>query len=304
MVPPQRPRCVPLGVIVRTVARAEPSEGTRPKDLVFTLFGEYLLDRTDAVWVGSLISLLEPFGLSEGAVRTALSRMAKKGWLRGIRVGRHSFYDLTPMGRRLLEEGQARIFHPSWDQEWDGRWFLLAYSIPQDVRHLRDRLRDRLAWLGFGSIGNGLWISPHDVATEIEALAEHLGLGDHVACFRAERIGGEPTEELVQRCWDLDGLHLRYEAFADRWESVLKKLDTARSVGPGDAEGSYGLRFDLIHEFRRFPLEDPYLPRRLLPRPWAGDAASDVFLALHDKLVGPADDHVASVLARAPTPAG
>ena len=37
----------------------------RPQDLVFTLFGEYLLHRPEPVWVGSLISLLETFGLSE-----------------------------------------------------------------------------------------------------------------------------------------------------------------------------------------------------------------------------------------------
>ena len=53
--------------------------GQRPQGLVFTLFGEYLLERSDSVWVGSLIALLEPFGLTEGGARTVLSRMAKKG---------------------------------------------------------------------------------------------------------------------------------------------------------------------------------------------------------------------------------
>ncbi len=49
----------------------------RPQDLVFTLYGEYLLHRDEPIWVGSLISLLQPFGLAEAAVRTALSRMAE-----------------------------------------------------------------------------------------------------------------------------------------------------------------------------------------------------------------------------------
>ena len=97
--------------------------------------------------------------------------MARKGWLHSRRMGRHSFYDLTGRGRHLLEEGRARILHPSWDGPWDETWFLLAYSIPEDVRHLRDRLRDRLAWLGFGSLGNGLWISPHDVSKEVADIA-------------------------------------------------------------------------------------------------------------------------------------
>jgi len=153
-------------------------EAARPRDLVFTLFGEYFLKRSDSVWVGSLIALLEPFGLTEGTVRTALSRMVKKGWLEARRDGRHAYYSLTPRGRRLLEEGTERIFHPTWPEEWDGYWFLLAYSIAQGNRSLRDRLRDRLAWLGFGSIGNGVWISPHDVGPQVEEVAGGLGLSD------------------------------------------------------------------------------------------------------------------------------
>ncbi len=135
--------------------------------------------------------------------------MARKGWLDGQRVGRNSFYDLAPKGRRLLEEGEERIFHPSWD----GSWFLLSYSIPEDVRHLRDRLRDRLAWLGFGSLSNGLWISPHDVEQEVRALAEQLGIEQHLKYFRAQRAGSHEPQALVDRCWDLPGVNAHYVEF-------------------------------------------------------------------------------------------
>jgi phenylacetic acid degradation operon negative regulatory protein len=270
-------------------------EAARPRDLVFTLFGEYLLRRSESVWVGSLITLLEPFGLSEGTVRTALSRMVKKGWLEARREGRHSYYSLTERGRRLLEEGKERIFRPIRRDAWDGRWSLLAYSIPQGNRRLRDRLRDQLAWLGFGSIGNGVWISPREVTDEVQDLAERLALGDRFVCFRGRRVAGEAAEELVARCWDLDTLAERYRDFVERWQAVRDEV--VRSLP--DSERCFVLRFDLIHEFRRFPLEDPDLPRTLLPDPWAGDAASALFRDLHDRLVGPADDYVTDVLAGA-----
>ncbi|MEX2468026.1 MAG: PaaX family transcriptional regulator C-terminal domain-containing protein [Gemmatimonadota bacterium] len=267
---------------------------------MFTLYGEYLLDREGPTWVGALISLLLPFGLSEGAVRTVLSRMARKGWLRARKIGRHAFYELTPRGRKLLEEGQARIFHPSWDGPWDEHWFLLAYSIPEDARKLRDRLRDRLAWLGFGSLGNGLWISPHDVEKAVGELAAELEIEEHVECFRATRVAGAPVAELVGRCWSLDEVNDHYRAFIERWAPTLDRMEAA---GPSDAvddEECYVLRFGLIHEFRAFPLEDPYLPRPLLPEHWAGEDATALFHALHDRLVGPADAYVDGVLARTP----
>lgn len=285
-------------------AVTSPLTSQRPQDLVFTLYGEYLLGRQDPTWVGALIALLHPFGLSEGAVRTVLSRMTKKGWLRARRIGRHAFYELTPRGRRLLEEGQARIYRPSWDAPWDERWFLLAYSIPEDERKLRDRLRDRLAWLGFGSLGNGLWISPHDVTGEVADIARQLDIQEHLECFRATRVGGGPVADLVAKCWDLAAVDAHYRAFVARWMPVLGRAEEAAGTGDLDAEECYTLRFALIHEFRAFPLEDPYLPRPLLPEGWTGEDATRLFHDLHDRLVGPADAYVDRVLADTPTRPG
>ncbi len=274
--------------------------GQRPQDLVFTLFGEYLLERSDSVWVGSLIALLEPFGLSEGGVRTVLSRMAKKGWLSSERRGRSSFYALTDRGRTLLQQGQARIYHPAWNAEWDGQWFLLAYSIPQTARNVRDRLRDRLAWLGFGSIGNGLWISPRNVEADVRELAEQMELSSHLICFRSRPAHPVTDEELVHRCWDLSALNHRYHEFAERWAARTRPVLPKPTSDDTEANArAFVLRFELIHEFRRFPLQDPFLPRPLLPDPWFGDRASAVFRELHDQLVGPADLWVSDVLERA-----
>lgn len=273
----------------------------RPQDLVFTLFGEYLLSRSGPIWVGSLIALLQPFGLSEGAVRTVLSRMAKKGWLQTKRSGRNSFYRLTPRGRDLLEEGKARIFQVSWDAPWDGSWFLLAYSIPENRRHLRDRLRDRLAWLGFGSLGNGLWISPRDVRSYVEDAAHRLGIEKHVECFQGRRVGDVDVCELVGKCWDIPSLNQKYRSFVERWMPHLDACRAEAANGTANQEACFALRFRLIHEYRSFLLEDPYLPRTLLPADWAGDCASETFHGLHDLLVGPADAYVDGVLAVAPS---
>lgn len=272
----------------------------RPQDLVFTLFGDYLLHRTGPVWVGSLISLLQPLGLSETAVRTVLSRMTAKGWLTSERVGRHSFYDLTPRGRRLLEEGEQRIYHPDWDRPWDGSWFLIAYSIPEDRRHLRDRLRDRLAWLGFGSLGNGLWISPHDVEREVREIAESLEVAPHLACFRATAAAFSAPEGLVAECWDVPALNTRYEDFIARVLPEYRRCESAlRDAGISRRE-CFVRRFDLVHEYRDFPLRDPYLPRVLLLDDWAGECAAALFRVYHDLLETPADRYVDSVLAEAP----
>ena len=272
----------------------------RPQDLVFTLYGEYLRRRQGPVWVGSLIRLLAPFGISEGGVRTVLSRMARKGWLAVERRGRHAYYGLTPRGDRLLAEGEARIFHPSWSERWDGRWYLVAYSIPEQRRHLRDRLRIRLAWLGFGSLGNGLWISPHDVGDRVSEVARDMGVTELLECFRARHLGDGDHDGLVQRCWDLPALANRYRGFLDQWRPRLESWrDGAHVLSEADC---FANRFNLIHEFREFPLEDPYLPRSLLPEGWPGPDAGSLFNDLHDLLEGPAERYVGDILGEHATP--
>lgn len=267
----------------------------RPQELVFTLYGDFLLHRGDPVWVGSLIELLEPLGLTATNVRTVLSRMVGHGWLVAERHGRRSYYDLTDRGRRLLEEGESRIYHPPRLEEWDGRWTLIAYSIPEEQRSQRDRLRTRLSWLGFGSLGNGLWVSPHELGSAVAEVAEELEVSEYLELFRGEHVGCSDPSRLVSQCWDLDELNARYEAFIARHLDACTSL---RDEGPGsvDPEAAYVRRFTLVHEYREFPLMDPFLPRPLQPDAWAGECALGLFQFYHRLLEAPADRFVEPLL--------
>jgi phenylacetic acid degradation operon negative regulatory protein len=272
----------------------------RPQELVFTLFGEYLLRQDRPIWVGSLIAFLKPFRVNEGAVRTVLSRMSRKRWLTSKRSGRNSYYALTPKGRRLVEEGEEHILHPPRRADWDRRWCLLTYSIPEDVRHLRDRLRLRLAWMGFGSLGNGVWISPHPSYDKVTEMAQEMGLEGNLVCFDAHQLSCTSTHDLVSRCWDLPKLQDRYQDFLARWQPEMERWLREIEAGEVRDDRAFRLRFQLIHEFRAFPLEDPFLPDPLLPAEWAGWSAGQLFNRLHGFLEEPSARYVEAVLSREP----
>src|SRR3989440_4414719 len=91
----------------------------RPQSMMFTLFGDYIMHRGGEAWVGSLIRIAAQFGLSEQALRSALSRMSQKGWLKARRIGSRPYYGPSAHTRRLLEEGERRIFRSRADP-WDG----------------------------------------------------------------------------------------------------------------------------------------------------------------------------------------
>jgi phenylacetic acid degradation operon negative regulatory protein len=274
------------------------------QDAVFTLYGDYLLRRERPVWTGSLITLLGRLRLSPMAVRTALSRMARRGWLMVERHGTRSYHGLTARGRRLLAEGSERIYHPPRVEHWDGSWHLVAFSIPEARRRQRDQLRVRLLWLGCAPLTNGLWITPHDVRREVEAIAVQLRIRRHLELFRGSHHGFASDEDLVARCWDLRAVNARYAAFIARWGDGFEGCRDCLMAGGrravphacSDPAECFRRRFLLVHEYRRFPLEDPFLPRALQSADWRGEEAARLFERYHDVLAEPAERYVRQVV--------
>jgi phenylacetic acid degradation operon negative regulatory protein len=274
----------------------------RSQDLVFTLYGDYIRHRGGEAWTGSLIELLGLLGMSEQAVRSALSRMSRRGWLKGRRVGNKSFYSLTPKSIKLLEEGAQRIFQPRTD-EWDGKWYVLTYSIPEKKRHLRNKLRERLTWLGYAPLNHATWISPRILRRELEDLLDSLKIRDYVEIFCAEHLGFSSDREVVVRCWNLEGLNRTYADFIAKYEPLLNEHKAKLTVENGlDPSGCFAQRFMLVHEYRSFPYVDPNLPAELLPEDWLGDKAIQLFREYHELLTAEANAFVDDVFARAPSP--
>jgi phenylacetic acid degradation operon negative regulatory protein len=270
------------------------------QDMVFTLYGDYLRHRGGKAWTGSLIELLGLFGLSEQAVRSSLSRMSRKGWLRSTKSGRYSFYSQTPKLLALLEEGAQRIFRPRQDP-WDGRWHLLTYSIPESRRHLRRKLRRRLSWLGFGALHQATWISPRDLRAEVEKVVDALQIRPCVEFFTAEHRGFANDEEIVARCWNLGQLNDYYATFIARYGPPFRECQAQLEAGDGpEPQECFVQRFMLIHDYRSSPYVDPNLPLELLPDDWLGEEATQLFQQFHDLLIEEAGAFVDSVLAKAP----
>jgi len=245
------------------------------------------------------MSLLQ---VGSGAVRTSLSRLCRDGWLVRRRCGRNSLYGPTPKGRNLLEEGSRRIYEPRC-QAWDGLWRVVVYTLPEKNRDLREALRRRLRWLGYGSLAPGTWISPNDRMAEVNRLLDDLELHDFVECFVARRVHGISEPQLVQRCWNLAGLGRDYAAFLRRWEPRLRRHNQAAGARSGiPPPRCFKERFWIVHEYSDFPNRDPNLPLALLPAGWLGDESARLFHRYQGMLAGSVSRFVDDMLAARPSP--
>ncbi len=269
----------------------------RTQFLIFTLFGEYLLPRGGSIWTSDLLTLMELLGVTEQAARSTLSRMTRKGWINPRKEGRRSQYSLTARGRDLLQRGGRRIFEPIIT-DWDGQWHIVVYSLPEKKRHKRHTLRAQLRWLGFGPLAPGTWISPHNPAAELESIFEELEVGSYVQQFEGAFVGPGINEQLVYRCWDLEGLEVQYRQFIDRFlPQYLACREQFRDAQPLDPADCFVSLFWLTHEFQAFPRKDPNLPLPLLPPDWIGVTARKLFEEYRGLLASRANQFVDDVIA-------
>ena len=262
---------------------------------MLTLYGDYVLPRDGKIGIGSLVRLLSSFGLSEQAIRSAVSRMCRSGLLKAKRIKRKSYYSLTSEGHSLLTEGAQRIFQRKQSQ-WDGNWNIVSYSIPETMRRARDMLRLELGWLGYGALGEATWISPHDRTREVKKLLQKLKIEEYVNIFSAQHQGNTDPRKIVARCWDLGKIHQNYAEFLKEYRPKLeehrKRLQAGETIEPSEC---FVARFNLIHEYRKLPFFDPDLPLELLPENWLRPQAAALFEEYHGLLTEKANEYFDSV---------
>ncbi len=242
----------------------------RARSYLFTLYMEYLYPENRA-WVGDLIRWMELLGFSEPAVRAAVSRSVKRGWIIPEKEGRKAYYRLSPRVAWQVERVRERLY--GYGAPWDGQWRLLVYAVPETKRTVRDRFRNELILLGFGTPAPGVWISPN---ASLEAACDLVGfysLQNYVELFQAERFSGTEALKLVEKSFNLKAAQSRYKAF------LAQKPDR-----PAHAEEAFVRLTHMIHQARKNLFLDPGLPPELTPAGFLGQQAKQRFLELYNQL--------------------
>lgn len=87
------------------------SEGRlRVWSLVITVFGDLVQHRGGQISTARLGQLLGRVGVEQGAMRTALSRLGRDGWVESERSGRTSLYRLSAQGLERFAPATTRIY--------------------------------------------------------------------------------------------------------------------------------------------------------------------------------------------------
>ena len=255
------------------------------RSLLLTILGEYVLASPAGVWHETLIGALGALEVKPQAARQALARSVTAGWLESRRSGRRARVTLSEPTAEMLRTGAQRIYSFAQPWQWEGRWLLVTLRVPEQRRDVRHRIRTQLAWAGFGSLGGGVWITPH-----VEREGELIGMSDNgsvaeLQSFVAE-LGalGDPSR-LVAEAWNLERVASAYSAF-------IAAFSRQRPKAPAAVFRAQTL---LVHEWRKFPFLDPDLPERMLPARWPRSRAHELFADRHAAWLEIAQDYFSSI---------
>ena len=188
-----------------------------------------------------LVRVGDLFGIAEGTIRVALSRMVAAGDL----VHSGGAYALT---ERLLER-QARQDESRLPPTvpWDGTWEIAVITAERRPAADRAALRQAMSALRLAELREGTWLRPANLTRT------RPGTVVRQCTF----LSGRPEEDpvaLAASLWDLRG-----------WASKARRLGEALNGATAIAE-----RFTLAAAVLRHLVDDPLLPPSLLPQDWPG----------------------------------
>jgi phenylacetic acid degradation operon negative regulatory protein len=190
-----------------------------------------------------LVRVGELFGVAEGTIRVALSRMVAAGDLRQV----DGTYALTE--RLLQRQARQDESRSPRTRPWTGDWEIAV--ITADSRPAADRaaLRQAMAELRLAELREGTWLRPANLLRERPATVT-------AQCMFLTGRPEEDPEHLAARLWDL-------QAWMRRADRLLDALQPAAPLAE---------QFTVAAAALRHLLADPLLPEALLPARWPGAA--------------------------------
>ena len=208
--------------------------------------------------VRALVRAGELFGLAEGTVRTALSRMTAAGELVREDSGRYAL-----AGHLIQRQAHQQLSRQPDLGVWNGSWQMWVVELGSRAPSDRAALRSAARSLRLAEMRDGVWLRPDNLRSSIESVSQHT----MTLASQARRFVTHPDrdDELAAELWDLE-----------RWDSESLELRRAMHglreplarCEPAALREGFVLAAAVLRQFNA----DPLLPPELLRGAHQGDA--------------------------------
>ncbi|MBY6140497.1 PaaX family transcriptional regulator [Leisingera daeponensis] len=245
-----------------TVQQLNDPQNQRVWSVIVSLFGDLAQEKGAQISGSALTRIITPMGIKPEAIRVALHRLRKDGWIESSRAGRASVHYLTEYGRNQSAAVTPRIYerHAAAPSEWH-------LLIAEDGA-------------GQATLDEVLLL-PSYVAVNRTAALGHGPMPRNLDDLMAAGVSSIAVPEWLK-------LRLFPEHLRDACAALQLDLKKISAPPAGLTPAQTGtLRTLLVHRWRRVVLRHPDLPPGFHPADWAGESCRALVFALLDKLPRP-----------------
>lgn len=130
---------------------------------------------------------------------------------------------------------------------WDKRWTVVIYDIPEDHNSLRNKFRNILDRLGFANWQRSVWLTVNPVTPLLKELILNWELKEFVTVFTAKNIFTADDKEMIMELFNINRTEKKYNDFIKRVDKELKLKNAEKII-------------NLIKEFPYLVIEDSGIP--------------------------------------------
>ncbi len=97
----------------------------------------------------------------------------------------------------LTDKGKLRVLNFRFEKmkisekNWDGKWRMVAFDVPEKFRGGRDALREKIKKLGFYELQKSVFVFPYNCKDEIDFIIEFFNIRKYTRFALLETIDNE-----------------------------------------------------------------------------------------------------------------
>ncbi len=120
--------------------------------------------------------------LKKSAISQALKRLRARGLIEEALSSEGLVYKLSVVGQDLL------YFQGDEEKDWDGKWRIIIFDIPESQRKIRRILRGKLKEWGFIAWQKSVWATKRNVMEKLKILIVELNVSEWIALIESENV--------------------------------------------------------------------------------------------------------------------
>lgn len=128
----------------------------------------------------------------------AIARMKKEGFIEEQYRKKQKRFLITEKGRLKILGLNQKV------KDWDGKWRIVIFDIPEEKHDLRDFFRAKLQDMGYRFLQESVWICPYNIADKVEDLIELCHVGKYIHYLVVEELD---NNNVLMKLFNLKGIN-------------------------------------------------------------------------------------------------